>query len=622
MRQPAQGKHGSGTLRHAIFCIAAALMMVAGANPVAAQNASTAVLDVEFRIEQPDAALTIDEVCCGRLAFSGPPVRSAGAGIGGEPVWVALPALRPGAVLSLTKMVDEAELYERRPGTDDWIISRGGDSIASSGQALPVPRIAFLLSEEAPPETERFLRVVQPTTIRFGLKAWDPQAFRADFERRRLVRTLSLGFIAAIVIYNLVVSLVARDGVFALNAVTIVSLLVIDLYLTGVGALYLWPRSVSNLMLNLGLAGTTIFGALFIRQFLKVSAGGSVPARPLLVLAALAGVAAAMLVTGIITPYWLPQTALLLCVILMPVTAVVITLVELVRGNHSARILIVPLLGVMLPGGVLVLISSITAIPFGVIQPHLLEITLAFEALVFSLALASRIRMHQRDAEIARAELAQTELDSARRYARLQERERARVASELHDSIGHNLVMITGLLERGSASDLTHRDMEAAAKLSRRTVQRVRTISHDLHPATLSHLGWSEAIQSLFVELENAQGIEVRLTQSGGEPDLAPDAKLHVYRMLQELASNIAKHASATRCEAEIRNDGNALHIRIADNGVGLDDTSGLPQGLGLASIDERAKTLGGTWTLRSGDCGGAVAELTIPIAPGDAKAH
>lgn len=613
MRQRAEHRCGVHALCHGIVWMVVTLMVFASGQPAGAQNASTAVLEVEFRAAQPDRDLTIDEVCCGRLVFPDPPVKSAGAGIGGRPVWIALPALRPGSVLSVTKMVDEATLYERWPGTDEWIIARSGDSVPPSGQALPVPRTAFILSEAASLETERFLRIVQPTTIRFGLKAWDPQAFRTDFERRRLIRVLSLGFIAAIVIYNLVVSLIARDGVFALNAVTILSLVLVDLYLSGIGAFYLWPRSISNLMLNLGLAGATVFGALFISRFLAVDAGRPVSVRPLLVLATLA---AAALAISIATPYWMAQTALLVLVLLMPVTALVITLFELVHGNRSARILIIPLFGIMLPGGVLVLISSVTALPFGAIGPHILEVTLAFEALVFSLALATRIRMHQRNAEMARAELAQTELESARRYARLQERERARIASDLHDSIGHNLVMITGLLDRGVESNLAPEEIQAAAKLSRRTVQRVRTLSHDLHPVTLSHLGWAQAIESLFAELKSAHGIEVALTQSGGEPNMSADAKLHVYRMLQELVSNIAKHASAKRCQADIQNDGAALHIRVTDDGVGLGHPSDLQGGLGLASIDERTKTLGGTWTLQSGDRDGAVAELIIPLKP------
>jgi signal transduction histidine kinase len=298
----------------------------------------------------------------------------------------------------------------------------------------------------------------------------------------------------------------------------------------------------------------------------------------------------------------------------MPLLAMAIAVREIVRGNQNAPLLLFPLLGIMIPGGLLVFLRSVTDFDFGIIRPHMLEITLAFEALAFSLALAARVRFHKLAAVSARARLAEAEYESARRYADLQERERARIASDLHDSIGHNLVMISGLLERGTRSGVAPEDLASAAGLSKRTVQHVRQISHSLHPATLSHLGWDGAIDSLFDDLKRTHGIAVTIARSGGTPDLPDGAKLHLYRILQEIVSNIARHAAASRCDASFRNEDGTLHVRVADDGVGLDGQKDLQAGLGFASIDQRLKNIGGTWVVNSGADQGVEVALTIPI--------
>lgn len=572
-------------------------------------TASTAQEALDFHVIQEDRPLTVGDVCCGGTRFPDAPVSSASAGIGGNPLWIKLPQLRPGTVLVFSDIVDAATLYEESLG-GGWTVSRTGDNVSPVGGALPVPRTAFLLSEDADPRAARFLRIDQPNTVRFGLTAWEPQAFRADFERRRIIQMLLIGFITAIILYNLVVSALTRDVVFALNAMTIVALLGIDLYLSGLGGYYVWPRNWSNMVLIGALTGTTVLGVLFISHFLFLDAMHPA-ARPLHVAAAVTLIVGA---GSLVLPYWLPQTALLAIVLIMPLLALAIAVREIFRGNGNARLLMFPLLGIIIPGGGLVFIRSVTDIDFGVVRPHMLEITLAFEALAFSLALAARVRFHKLAAVSARARLAEAEYESARRYADLQERERARIASDLHDSIGHNLVMISGLLERGSRTGVAPEDLASAAGLSKRTVQHVRQISHSLHPSTLSHLGWEAAVESLFDGLERAHGITVNITQTGGTPDLSDGAKLHLYRILQEIVSNIARHAAATRCDASFRNDSATLHIRVADDGVGLDRQKDLQAGLGFASIEQRLKNIGGTWVVNSGGDRGVEVALTIPI--------
>lgn len=593
-------------LNHAFVLIATLSVMVLCAPGALAED--TARVSLNFDVFQEDRPLAIEEVCCGQIVFSQEQVSSTSAGFGGNPVWIRLPELRPGTILSVSSIVDEATLYEQ---TDEgWTVSRTGDSVEPQGSALPIPRMAFFLSENVEPGAARYLRIVQPSPITFGLAAWDTQAFRSDFETRRIIQMLLLGFITAIIAYNLVVSALTRDIVFALNALTIVALLFIDLYLTGLGAYYIWPRPLSNIVLIVALACATVFGALFISHFLFHNIAHP-SARPLRIVAA---GAVAICATSLVLPYWYPQTALIGIILIMPVTAMTIAGLQILRRNGNAYLLIFPLLGIMLLGGAMVAVRSFTEFSFGAIHPHMLEVTLALEALTFSLALAARIRSQELAIVSARAKLAEAEYKGARRYTELQERERARIAADLHDSIGHNLVMISGLMENSIKNGAQRDDLASAAGLTRRTIRQIRQLSHALHPSTLSDLGWDAAIEGLFGELERSCGIAVSIELTGGEPDLSDEAKLHLYRILQEIVSNVAKHSAARNCRATFDNDGDTLTIRIADDGYGPPKDGKMSGNLGFASIEERLKNIGGSWEINRDSQRGFETLLTVPI--------
>lgn len=584
------------------------LVLAAGAS-----QAANSVTRLAFRFAQPPAHMTIDEVCCAPgIAFDSSAVQSASSGLGGDPIWISLPPLPGGTVLSVTRMVDRAVLYESAPGRSEWRISVAGDSVARAGNALDVPQIAFALSSDLGPETVRYLQVTQPNTVEYGLTLWDRDSFERANERERTLFLLLLGFIAAIALYNLAVSFVAREPVFALNAMTIVSLIVVDLYLSGIGVLHLWPPHLSNPILNIALAGTILFGATFMATFLSFDDRGPGSAKLLHIVAA---PALPVLLSGFVLPYYLPLTALMVLVALMVLLAVAITVFEALKGNGNARLLVIPLAAVMMPGGALVLARAMTDLDLGFGDTHILEIMLALEALAFSLALAARIRHHRSAAEQARTRLAEAELESARRFVVLQEQERARIASELHDSVGHNVVVMKALMDAAEVGRASEDDIRAASGLAKRTLGRIRRLSHDLHPDTVARLGWAKSVDALFDGLERAWGMAVDLKQEGGEPPLDDDARLHLYRVFQEAASNIGKHSGASAVTVRIASSPDGLEATVRDNGRGLPDGQAMREGLGLSSIAQRIRTLGGSWSLENDRDGGTVLKIAVPAS-------
>jgi len=136
----------------------------------------------------------------------------------------------------------------------------------------------------------------------------------------------------------------------------------------------------------------------------------------------------------------------------------------------------------------------------------------------------------------------------------------------------------------------------------------------------IEHFGLEKAIHNLFDNFEKSEKIRTRLDLDFDETSTPRDTELHVFRIIQECISNISRHAAATCCELTIKAKGNRLEIVIEDDGVGLQPQAvDEPNGLGFVSIDERVRTLGGTWEKTEGRLAGLRVCISVPL---DDNAH
>ncbi len=208
----------------------------------------------------------------------------------------------------------------------------------------------------------------------------------------------------------------------------------------------------------------------------------------------------------------------------------------------------------------------------------------------------------------------------------IQDRERARIALELHDVIGGILTAlkfdIARLRRRFESADQS--DAQTGADLMARTrdlnelaqeaIDAVRRLSEELRPRALEHLGLFAAIQELGAQFSGRYGIDCSVTVPA-EPSAADSAaELDIYRIIQEALTNIARHASASRAAISLERTGDTLVTVIADDGRGLTDPAGVTgPGLGLFGIRERARRIGGTTAIGNGPLGGARIAVRAP---------
>lgn len=192
----------------------------------------------------------------------------------------------------------------------------------------------------------------------------------------------------------------------------------------------------------------------------------------------------------------------------------------------------------------------------------------------------------------------------AQRLIKTQEDERSRVAKDLHDSIGQNLLVLKNLFSLYQKNINTSKeDIEKLNNLITESIDEVRNISSSLHPHQLRRLGFKTAIESMINKLNNSSINGVSFTIENEIEELKEPYDIIVYRIVQETINNIIKHSEATYCNIKIFRINNMIELSVKDNGKGFDINTQYG-GLGLIGIRERAAYIDGKLIINSSDKG------------------
>jgi signal transduction histidine kinase/ligand-binding sensor domain-containing protein len=206
----------------------------------------------------------------------------------------------------------------------------------------------------------------------------------------------------------------------------------------------------------------------------------------------------------------------------------------------------------------------------------------------------------------------------ARQLLEQGEIERRRIAAELHDGLGQNLIIVKNLalldqLGGANESKVTPRLAEIAAATDR-ALEEVHSISYALRPPELDRLGLAKALAGLVRRAGEASGIrfEPHIEFNG---ELPAGSDIQLFRIAQEAVNNLVKHSGAKTARVELWRDEGGVHLVIADDGRGLHShkTSDGRQGLGLSGIEERAHLISAQCKWLSAPGQGTTLSLLLP---------
>jgi two-component system sensor histidine kinase UhpB len=148
--------------------------------------------------------------------------------------------------------------------------------------------------------------------------------------------------------------------------------------------------------------------------------------------------------------------------------------------------------------------------------------------------------------------------------------------------------------------------------------QNVRHLSHDLHPTVLRHVGLVAALDSYCAELKHLHGMALTFSSQGDFESIHPEVALCLYRVAQEALRNVVAHAGAKRADVRLLRVGDKAELTISDDGQGFDVTRSLEhgKGLGLVSITERVRFVGGTVSIVAASKKGTRVRAEVPVCP------
>lgn len=211
--------------------------------------------------------------------------------------------------------------------------------------------------------------------------------------------------------------------------------------------------------------------------------------------------------------------------------------------------------------------------------------------------------------------------DLAGRLIASQESERTRIARDLHDGVCQDIaavsVDVSHLRKRGQ--DIQSREVqEILLAVQRRTAEvaeTLRLLSHGLHPSVLQHIGLVAAVQAHCAEVERQHGVQVKFFADGDVEPASRLVALSLFRITQEALRNTARHGRARHATVSLARHNRELTLTLTDDGAGFDVAAARRHdGIGLVSMEERARQVQGQVAIRSAPGNGTTISVRVPV--------
>ncbi|WP_420467370.1 sensor histidine kinase [Panacagrimonas sp.] len=559
-------------------------------------------------LEDPDASRDIATVSQPGLidAFEPVTAQPLNLGLSASAWWlrIKIPAAASSRLLSVPySQNDELSLY--RPEGEAWIESSAGDQQPYAHRhllhATPLFEIPAGFSGVL------YLRAVSSGSVLLPLELWDERAFWQQDRRAQLAYGFYYAFLLALALYNLFLWSVVRDRAYLYYVLYLFALVCFQGSYTGHGGWLLWPQSPAwaNLATLVGLAGTLGFGAAFVANMVRTA--GYCPRWH----RALQGLMlAAVLTLPLLVLQYRAGMALLLLAVLISILVFPGAIISAyVAGARQARFLVIGL-AAFLPGAALLVLRTLGLIPSNWWTEHAYQLGTLAEVMFLSFALADRINLLNAERDRATTALAEQRERSAQALLDTQDAERRRIAQDLHDGLGQQLLAVLGGL-RGLPAEHTP-PLESGL---REAIQETRRVAANLYPSQLDRLGLREALEAMMATLFEPAGVDY--THEIDEIALDQRDALQVFRVAQEALSNALRHAAARHVSLRLqqRDDGYVLHIE--DDGRGLPPPAQRRAGRGLTGMQDRALRLNATLRMEPRAGGGTRIELQAPLRHG-----
>ncbi len=218
-------------------------------------------------------------------------------------------------------------------------------------------------------------------------------------------------------------------------------------------------------------------------------------------------------------------------------------------------------------------------------------------------------------AQKLQAQLKEEELKSINAMVEGQEKERQRIANDLHDDLGSLMANIKMHFSSFKSKDSDHL-YQRTNDLIEEAYQKIRHIAHAKNSGVLAKNGLYQAIKNHAKSVSAAKEIKIKVIENGLHERLENSVELTIFRIIQELITNTIKHAEAKELDIHLNQYDNVFNIMVEDDGIGFDNTKPRKDqsGMGLNSIERRIEDLGGTVIIETRPESGTSVIIDIPL--------
>lgn len=215
--------------------------------------------------------------------------------------------------------------------------------------------------------------------------------------------------------------------------------------------------------------------------------------------------------------------------------------------------------------------------------------------------------------------LKEHEIDSIESMIKGQEQERIKLANDLHDNLGSMLVTLKhnfhNLKERRDIIKIEEDKLfEKTDALIEEAYQKVRTIAHTKNAGVIANEGLVIAVKNIAKKISVPGALQIEVVAFGMEERLENTLEVTIFRMVQEIVTNIVKHSEANHATINLTQHDDSINILIEDNGKGFDYDSSNKNGMGLTNIQKKIEHINGTFTIDSYKNKGTTIIIDIPL--------
>ena len=494
-----------------------------------------------------------------------------------------------------------------------------GEAIPFSARAIQYPTPVFPIHLKANEQVSYFLKASgmgQPMNLTAALL--NTEGYHRWDTNKIFFLGLVYGALTLLFLFNVSFYLITKQPIYLIFVGQLLASVLCLLYFDGLINQFVFPNSGywSNETIAIGLCAVFVFFNFFFSNFFDLKGLAPLAHR---VFKYITYSTMGVLVVSFIHP-WGFNFFIAFIVGITSVVAVLLLISIFIMRQSGIRSYFFIMLATM---SLIVFGSAFQLFTAGLLADtffthYAMHLGLLFQSVFLAFGVNDKFRIMQEENVYYQAKLVETMGVYSQNLIANIEAERHRLAVEIHDGLGQNILTIRNTILRGlkqkEISSKVEDTFRTLLDITTDTLEDTRAMSYNLRPPILNAIGLTAAIQSLVDTMRASLDTDIVLTMAESVDGLvAKDLEINIYRILQESFNNASKHARASNIDLTINRKIDAIDIAFQDNGVGYDQNTRI-NGQGILGIKERVALLKGSLTVTSNAESGTLLFITIPI--------